>query len=177
MTRSYAGIGARKTPDTIQLHMTSAAAQLSYHGLTLRSGGADGADNAFELGAPNTQKEIFLPWNNFNGRKHSESGVIIPTTSQWEAALELAEQYHPAWDKLSGSTKAFMARNAFQILGINLDDPVLFVLCWTPNGRTEGGTGQAIRMATGMNIPVFNMGKHSLEEIQIQINNIINSIN
>lgn len=174
MTKTYAGIGARKTPDNIQIHMTSAAVQLSTCGFTLRSGGADGADSAFELGAPKDKKEIFLPWNNFNGRKLSEPGVIVPTTPLWEAALKLAKQYHPVWDKLSGSTKSFMARNAFQVLGPDLNDPVSFVLCWTPNGRTEGGTGQAIRMATGMNIPVFNMGKMSLEEIQTQINNLIN---
>lgn len=174
MIRSYAGIGARKTPDNILLHMTSAAAQLSYHGLILRSGGADGADSAFELGAPKNQKEIYLPWDGFNGRRVSEPGLIIPNQETNDKAMEMAKSYHPAWNKLTASTKALMARNAFQVLGETLNTPVLFVLCWTPGGQDVGGTGQAIRMAKAMNIPVFNMGKHSLEEIQTQINNIIN---
>ena len=62
----YAGIGSRKTPPTIRSLMTKCANQLHNEGFTLRSGGAQGADTAFELGAQ-LRKEIYLPWRRFNG--------------------------------------------------------------------------------------------------------------
>ena len=51
-----------------------------------------------------------------------------------------------------------MARNSYQVLGRNLDDPVEFVICWTPGGSGSGGTGQAIRIAKDYQIPVFDLG-------------------
>lgn len=58
-----------------------------------------------------------------------------------------------------------MARNGHQVLGATLDQPVSFVLCWTPDGaeseaqrtRDTGGTGQAIALASRHGIPVFNL--------------------
>ena len=47
----YAGIGSRKTPKDICELMTRVARYLYFKGYTLRSGAADGADTAFEIGA------------------------------------------------------------------------------------------------------------------------------
>ena len=33
-----------------------------------------------------------------------------------------------------------------------------FVVCWTPQGLLKGGTAQALRIATAMNIPIINLG-------------------
>jgi len=43
------------------------------------------------------------------------------------------------------------------LLGAGLDDPVEFVLCWTPGGETVGGTGHLIRAARSYGIPVYNL--------------------
>ena len=99
--------------------------------------------------------------------------MIAPDDALMDKAMDLASRFHPAWDKLTGPTHRLMARNAFQILGPLLDSPVLFVLCWTPSGKGQGGTGQAIRMANALDIPVFDMGKMSLNEISDQVNQII----
>lgn len=158
--KAYAGIGSRKTPPEVLNQMTRIAARLNVLGWTLRSGAAEGADRAFEAGAGG-EKEIFLPWKGFMG---SRSKLIEPETP--DLAAEIASQIHPGWHYLNQAAKKLMARNTRQILGHALGDPVLFVLCWTPDGcesggtrsSVTGGTGQAIALASGrFSIPVFNL--------------------
>ena len=50
MSFTYAGIGSRSTPPEVQAVMRTLANNLEYTGFTLRSGGAKGADSAFEHG-------------------------------------------------------------------------------------------------------------------------------
>lgn len=154
--RAYAGIGSHKTPPHILDDMESLAIDLSSDGWTLRSGGANGADTAFELGAlRNTRSaEIMLPWNGFNGRWIVNDVYYIPIN---QISLEIAERFHPAWHHCSSAARKLHARNVHQILGINLDSPVEFVVCWTPNASRSGGTGQALRIAEHYNIPIFDV--------------------
>jgi hypothetical protein len=62
--QSYAGIGSRETPADVMALMGRVAARLEVLGWTLRSGAAQGADQAFEAGV-SSKKEIFLPWKGF----------------------------------------------------------------------------------------------------------------
>lgn len=149
--RSYAGIGSRATPEDLKPIIKDLVKTLNDKGFVLRSGGAQGADTFFEEFANPDTKEIFLPWPGFN--RHS-SGISSPICKK---AKKLASKFHPAWDRLKPSVQNLIARNGYQILGENLDDPVEFVLCWTPNGKTQGGTAQAIRIANFLQIPVFNL--------------------
>ena len=149
MTSYYAGIGARRTPTHVLHEMEAIAADLCRAGLILRSGGADGADSAFERGAMH-RKEIFLPWQGFNGS-------LSPLFHMTDAAMALARTHHPAWDKCSRAARLFHARNCFQVLGRDLDSPVDFVVCWTPDGKATGGTGQALRIAQAYDIAVYNL--------------------
>ena len=58
----YAGIGSRETPEGVLLKMEKIAFYLAHrYDATLRSGGAIGADIAFEAGcdSANGKKEIF----------------------------------------------------------------------------------------------------------------------
>lgn len=154
----YAGIGSRTTPQEVKLEIHAIALYLANQGWTLRSGGADGADLAFEYGAGDGEKEIFLPWKGFN--KNPSPLYQIP-----EKAFEISAPYHPDWKYLKEPVRKLMARNAQQVLGKNLDTPVEFVICWAPDGCTRGenrtkatgGTGQAIAIASSRNIPVFNL--------------------
>lgn len=160
MAKHYAGIGSRKTPEDILRTMQHAAADLSLSGWTLRSGGANGADSAFESAV--ARKEIFLPWKGFNG---SASPMYEAPDSAMSEAARIAETLHPGWHRLSQGAKKLMTRNIRQILGQNLDDPVAFVICWTPDGceshenrtRATGGTGQAISLASLRGIPIINL--------------------
>ena len=63
-TRRFAGIGSRSTPDHVLQAMRKVAHRLAEMGYTLLSGGAAGADSAFEEGCFG-RKEIYLPWTGF----------------------------------------------------------------------------------------------------------------
>lgn len=153
----YAGIGSRETPKDICLYMTAIAKRLASLGYTCNSGGADGADAAFEQGAV-INKQIFLPWDGFNKRNinsltklHGEGSYLAPPFNP-----DLVKTYHPKPGALSDAGWKFMSRNSYQVLGRDLKTPVEFVLCWTRDGKASGGTGQALRIAKDYKIPIFN---------------------
>lgn len=166
--RTYAGIGSRRTPPDMLRHMTRIAIRLAKHGYCLRSGGADGADAAFEAGAE--QREIFLPWRGFNS---NPSPLFGPT----DEAIAASAAVHPRWNALKEPARLLMGRNAHQVLGVDLRSPVKFVLCWTQDGCSSehersggtGGTGQAIALADRHKIPVFNLARPgALEHLKEQ---------
>lgn len=144
-TYTYAGIGSRGTPTSILNTMRRIAAYLETLGYTLNSGGARGADSAFESGAKS--KNVFLA-------SHATDATRI-----------IAREIHPYPHLLKPYPLDLMARNTFQIFGKDLNTPVDFVVCYTPDGcehhntrtRATGGTGQAIEMASRKNIPVVNL--------------------
>lgn len=148
MNRSYSGIGSRQCPEDLKPKIKLLVELLNNKEFVLRSGGADGADMFFEEYA--NKKEIFLPWPNFNGNNSQLNDVC-------ERAMKLASKFHPAWNKLKHGAKKLIARNGYQVLGKSLNDPVEFVLCWTPDGKVIGGTAQAIKIANYCHIPVFNL--------------------
>jgi len=136
----YAGIGSRKSPDTILMLMTRLAIALEKRGYILRSGGARGADTAFEAGVSDkANKEVFRPKD---------------ATSQ---AIKLASEVHPAWEHCNEYARKLHGRNSQIILGKTLDTPVEFVICWTPNGNERGGTALGMRLAKKNGIPVYNL--------------------
>ena len=157
-TLIYAGIGSRKTPDEVLHQMGAIAIQLAESGWLLRSGHANGADMAFETGCTlaNGAMEIFIPWYGFNGAPNGHPDYIRPKATQELA--DFSRQFHPAWDRCSDATKLMHMRNACQVLGLNGDNPVDLVICWTPRGNGSGGTGQAIRIAQANDIPIFDLG-------------------
>lgn len=154
----YTGIGSRKTPFAVLQAMTAVANKLEEYGFILRSGGARGADKAFENGTGNSQ--IF----------HTDGTDGIPYhAGVWSDAMDIAFNFHPAWHRCNDYVKKLHTRNVFQVLGAELDDPSKFVICWTPDGaqftgetsRETGGTGMAIRIANHFGVPVFNLADSS----------------
>lgn len=161
---AYAGIGSRSTPEPICALITRVAAALARRGWLLRSGGAIGADRAFELGATKAGGacEIYRP-----DRARTPTEIAAPHLPTFPQALELAAQHHPYWASLAPYVRALHARNGFQVLGRDLASPVRFVLCWTPQfslgpndeiTAVSGGTGQAVRVALANSVPVFHLG-------------------
>lgn len=164
--KPYAGIGSRKTPPEILQLMEEAARFLHDQGCILRSGGAKGADTAFEKGVPEGgAKEIYIPWPGFNDRYGGQPNVLGPRICDWINGEKIAAKFHPSWGYLEGYVRKFMVRNTYQVLGATCKSPALFVLCWTPGGHGGGGTGQAIRIAKYYDIPVFDYGAMSVPEI------------
>ncbi len=135
----FAGVGSRETPPNVCHAMRVIGHNLTKLGHLLRSGGARGADQAFEEHA--LLKEI---WYASDAQNH------------WHW-FPHAGKYHPVWSKLSPYAKELMARNSAIMCGEDLLHPVDFVICWTKDGGATGGTGQALRIASDLNIPVFNL--------------------
>jgi len=171
---SYTGIGSRNTPKDVLEDMRDLGSLFARMDLTLRSGGAPGADTAFETGCSRIlgTKEIYLPWKNFEDNPsplHTVTRSALETAEKvWNMSRDSSFKY------LKQPIKLLMARNAYQIAGKTLDEPSLFVVCWTPDGcidaagRTKqtGGTGQAIAHASYLGIPVFNLQReHALDEL------------
>jgi len=143
----YTGVGSRKTPIHIMAIMKAIAEKHAALGYILRSGGAPGADVAFESGA-GEKKNIFFA-------KHAT-----------KEAMAIAKTYHKAWDRVGDYARKLHGRNAFQVLGKELNSPSRGLICWTKDGCqchearsiVTGGTGTAISIADAYEIPISNLG-------------------
>ena len=137
LNKIYSGIGSRDTPENILSFMVDLAKALDDLGYKLRSGGAIGADTAFETGSNNC--EIFRP-------KHATP-----------EAIELASKFHPAWHRCNDYVRRLHGRNSQIILGEHLDIQSDFVVCWTYGGNKVGGTALGMRIAEHYGIPIYNL--------------------
>ena len=167
-SRVYAGIGSRQTPQAVLDTMERIGRAMARHGWTLRSGAADGADTAFEVGAEQGRgpREIWLPWPGFKGRTADGATARVGINNQ--ANRDMARQSHPAWHVLRDAVQKLMVRNVHQILGPEpgSSPPSDLVICWTPDGEGGGGTGMAIRLADRHGIPVVDLGTRELPRLE-----------
>lgn len=164
--RYYTGIGSRETPLHITELMNRIGEICADHNIILRSGGAEGADSAFEVGCDsvNGEKEIFIPWNNFNGRRSSMKGVYVRGNDVHSRVI--AHSLHPVFDRLGRGAQALHTRNVNQVLGKDSGSPepssfVLFYAPETSSGNVKGGTATAVNLAKRNNIPCWNMWSNS----------------
>lgn len=173
---AYTGIGSRETPtDVCQLFHAIGYSQCA-RGWVLRSGGADGADEAFYQGAIaypgfcSRAAEIFIPWNGFK-RTHSpplyhdpERGIYDASRfDAHEEARALALQARGSFEGLGQGGIRLHTRNAYQVLGRTLSQPSRSLVCWAqPIGRkgaVKGGTNTAVQIALRHGIRVLNAYK------------------
>lgn len=167
-----AGIGARKTPPWAQAVMADFGEICARHGWQVRSGGAIGADQAFGNGfarvAQPSARARFTAWLHEEPKGKPPVGAhLVPIPP---ALYAIAKALHRVPEKLGlgreihrrmtppGAGGQLMARNGFQFLGDEMTDVTDLVVCWTEGGQEEGGTGQALRLAGLMGIPVINLG-------------------
>lgn len=163
-TMTYAGIGSRETPQDVLDVMTKAATYLESLGYTLRSGGAEGADTAFEKGVK-SKKQIFKGFDKTGDTEKKIAHEIHPNLQgAMEGSKKRAIAKGKDGERSAKAVENLMARNTNQIFGEKLDTPVDFVLAYDPSGWTgkgprpvKGGTLQAIDMAARKGIPVINM--------------------
>ncbi len=139
----YAGIGSRSTPPEECEKLTRLASILESKGYILRSGGADGADKAFEAGVKDPKNKIILR------PKHS--------TKEAEA---VASKIHPAWHMCNEYARQLHGRNVQLVLGQSLDQPASLVIAWT-QAVDGGGTRTGLYLAADRDIPCFNLAKYN----------------
>ena len=172
---AYAGVGARRTPDAVLAAMADLAETLGRAGCVLSTGGADGADRAFETGALRTDAPVTVhaPWSGYNGYRpgreaESDIDVRLPGPADGihgRAYVGLARRHHPAWERCGRGARALFVRNVAILGGALGGDgvrlPVLAVVAYTPNGladgREAGGTGHTLRVARELGIPAVNV--------------------
>ena len=162
MGACIAGIGSRKTPKHILKMMVKIGEWCRVNQIYVRSGHAPGADYAFEKGAQD-HAIVYLPWSGFNSNQPycTKHLIILDKVEKGVRAQGMGSvhKFHPHADRLSLPVRKLMARNYFQVMGTKVKpNPVSAVVCWTPNGSSSGGTGQAIRMAEHYDIPVLDLG-------------------
>lgn len=185
----YTGVGSRETPEHVLRMMERLGKKLATDGWTLRSGGAKGADAAFELGwfdwyanqtpwPSQAQAEIYIPWEGYNG--HDRYGCFganinpeLDNRQLYREALVIAEQTHPNWAACKRGARAMHARNVYQVLGQDLKTPSKMLVAWTKltkAGQPMGGTATAIRLAESYGVTCFNLNKEvDYERIQIYL--------
>ena len=179
---AYAGVGARATPAEVLAGMSDVAQFLGEAGCALSTGGAVGADRAFEAGALRTDAPVTVhtPWPGYNGYRpgrdlESDIDVIHPKagdTVRGSSFLHLARKHHPAWDRCRRGARALFLRNVSILAGALDDDGTVLavraVIAWTPNGgshgREAGGTGHTLRIAAELGIPVVNLSERTPPE-------------
>ena len=155
---AYAGIGSRDITPSERNQICRIANYLMSKGYFLYSGGADGSDYAFEEACKGYGLK-FLPWPGFNVKPDSK---IYQTVVHSLDSMESVMKYHPAPHMLSEAARKLMSRNYYQIHGVGDFPRVDFVVCCADpirnsNGEVKGGTGQAVRIALDLKIPVFNI--------------------
>ena len=179
---AYAGVGSRRTPPDVLAAMRDIAQTLGAAGIALSTGGADGADKAFETGALTTDAPITVhtPWPGYNGYRpgrqpETEIDVVHPNaaaTVQGHGYADLAREHHPYWNRCSRGARALFLRNVSILAGALNDDgetlPVRAVIAYTPNGlpvgREAGGTGHTLRTAAALEIPCLNLSPRTPPE-------------
>lgn len=140
------------------------ARAIALGGGVVRSGHAEGADQAFEHGAllcgdgPLVREDrlrVFLPWRGYN------SDVWTPEKST--VALEdfdyatrsscrlLAMEHHPWWGNMRQGARNLHTRNVLIALGSQAG------VCYLGDGPLGGGSGQCYRILTSWGIPVFDL--------------------
>lgn len=193
--KCYAGIGSRSTPLHIGELMIKFAYYYALEGYVLRSGGAEGADTFFEIGADLAKtidplkgdKQIFLPRKNFF---NNPSEFYPENKNIWESE-EFAEEinkelgflggrFHKGLATMDEDSRRLMLRNGQQVMGKNLNDPSLAVICWTADGAishedrnlTTGGTGQAISIASCEYLTTGSLDNYFVKDESQQVINL-----
>lgn len=160
MNRYYTGVGSRETPKNIMELMGRISHRLSSEGIILRSGGAPGADTAFQ--SKSEHNEIYIPWNGFQDLYHDGEQVFLSELERHlYQAKTIAREVHPAWSQLTPAAQKLHTRNLFQVLGRDLQTPSKFLVCWSKpdlkTGVPTGGTRTAWMIAIHSGVRCFNI--------------------
>ena len=159
----YAGIGSRKAPEQILEYMKKLAIGFAEQGCTLRSGGAEGSDKAFENGVllRRGRIELYLPWPGYV-KPVRQNNVILSVPAP--GAYDLAKLSCDNWDERKNSHKSLLARNAHILLGVELNNPVDVVFYYNCG---SGGTNHTLSMAKKLDIPTINVEDRKMVKLVI----------
>lgn len=173
--KRYAGMNAIEISENMLVYQVieKISTYLNFKGYTLVVNSIEGIKNLFENGSE-FRKEIFIPFDGFNGKYNTDVGVysldfigkvFSSSKERMCKAINIARKFHPNFDQLDDKDKLTIVCCSYQILGLNLDTPVDFVVCYTLDGcesnttctKETGVIGQSISIAHYYNVPIFNL--------------------
>ena len=164
---TYAGVGSRNTPPAVIELMNLIGKSFASRKFKLRTGDAAGADTAFTQGALSKLSpeeavqliEAYVPYSKVPTKPYERR----PDLSVLPALRKIFLETHPKPDALQGYGRELMERNALQVLGPKLNDPIDFLVGALKPKHLQrgtwdvGGTGQAYRLANREGIPIFDV--------------------
>jgi hypothetical protein len=147
---SLAIIGTRE-PDDFQYDTAEDLARYvsTEFGMRVRTGAANGIDHQAMKGTMAGKLDCCLPWFSYNRSiipAHANCIVYDPWHDR--AWSESVDKHHPNPDKLTRGARALHARN-YGIIA-----PAYAALAFPGRGES-GGTGQGIRIARDLGIPIY----------------------
>lgn len=162
--KRFAGIGSRRTPEDMLTMMYNICQLLGKDGYTCDTGACIGPDQKCAEGTlvGGGNVHLYLPWRTYelewaDKMRETYHARMKHTILDERYHLDAMEsvKLHPKYGILKHSYKLLHGRN---YLIIHPEKPVEFILCWTPGGLIDGGTGQALRIAERYGIKVYNLG-------------------
>lgn len=120
----------------------------------VKTGGAFGIDQIAMENVIEQKLMLYLPWNKYNKEIVKAVTVIDSDPKNHSDWMDSVEKFHPNAAALSPGSRLLQARN----YGV-VENTI--AVCAFPKSRTDlGGTGQGMRIAKEMNIPVFSIFSH-----------------
>ncbi len=171
----YAGIGSRKLSTEEWNLCYYFGAFMAGRGWLLRTGAAEGADQAFAQGALSVGGAVILclPWATYNNPwvawAVSQGATVRVLQAEDERAYHSVDRFHPASHKLRQGGRALHARNWLIVAGVS------FVLAWPKPDQygSQGGTGQGLRICSDKGVKVFNLNDATvLATVQHELNTV-----
>lgn len=165
--KAYTGIGSRTTPVWCRFAMEDIASKMADKGYTLRSGSAQGADSAFEIGCDRVAGagDIYIPWNGFGtGSENMFKFYHTISNRQFEKAkkIYLETGIIKNFDSMKQSVQKLHARNYLQVVG-HYDRVIPSKVCiffaevdWVTD-EPVGGTRSAVLLSKHFGVPTYNL--------------------
>lgn len=165
--KAYTGIGSRTTPVWCRFAMEDIASKMADKGYTLRSGSAQGADSAFEIGCDRVcgAGDIYIPWKGFGtGKENMFKFYHVLSNAKFEEARDvyLSTGIIKNFDDMKQSVQKLHARNYLQVVGHGMKDRLSKVCIffaevdWVTEEPT-GGTRSAVLLSKHFGVPTYNL--------------------
>lgn len=154
-------IGSREITDSQRDLFFKVGAWITSNDHYISSGNADGSDSAFAAGGNSVNPRnviIYLPWATYNkAYLHKDNRILKEPDEDW---FDKTAPFHAKWNELTQGVRRLMARNYGIVHRAN---KVIALLNHSKIGG--GGTGQGVRIAQSLKIPVLDLNGKSFEEI------------
>ncbi len=156
----YTGIGSRDISTEEANDAKLFAQYMAKCGLTLYTGDAEGADESFLNGAGD-KHVMWIPFSRPDLRHLNKNWVQAGDTKEGKRWTDECHP-NPSAVKAKKGSWACINRDAHQVIGMPPMYPqtsfVIYIGTWVGGtSLVKGGTGQAVRIATKLGIPTFNL--------------------